>query len=131
MNPPYVMQQSSLHTPALSVAPETGSPQSMSSNTATSSVTRKPILGTGKGVNVKNEIARAAIIPWLQSAMQQEEGYDFFVKSKGRILTIADTLRAYRFARAMLQKYNNTQTPADLEGAANRKVTKVRSQLVP
>ncbi|KAG8931154.1 hypothetical protein FRC03_012157 [Tulasnella sp. 419] len=79
----------------------------------------------GKTVNIKNETARAAIIPWLREQMKKEEGYDSFVKSKGRILTVGEALKGYRFARAMIQKYNNMQTPPDLDGAANRKVTKV------
>jgi len=125
MNQSYVIHQSPLVTPAPSSVRGGGSPQPVQPTSPSSSTARKPVLGTGKGVNVKNEIARAAIIPWLQGMMQMEEEYDYFVKSKGRILSISDTLRAYRFARAMLNKYNNTQTPSDLEGAANRKITKV------
>ncbi|KAG8901046.1 hypothetical protein FRB99_005588 [Tulasnella sp. 403] len=75
--------------------------------------------------NAKNELAKSVIIPWLRGQIEREDGYEAFAKSKGRILTIHEALKGYRFARSMIQKYNNIQTPPDLDGAANRKVTKV------
>lgn len=81
--------------------------------------------------NMKNERARGAIIPWLKSQIQQEDGWEAFAKSKGRILTIHEALKGYRFARTMIHKYSNAVTPGDLDAGANRRVTKVRSPFSP
>lgn len=75
--------------------------------------------------NAKNELAKSVVVPWLRVKFEREEGYGEFAKSKGRILTIHEALKGYRFAKAMIQKYNNAQTPPDLDGAPNRKITKV------
>jgi hypothetical protein len=75
--------------------------------------------------NRKHQLAKAAITPWLRSKMEVEDGYEAFTKSKGKLLSLEEALKGFRFARAMLHKYGNSLTPEDLEGAPSRKITKV------
>lgn len=73
----------------------------------------------------KQQLANSTIIPWLRSQIQLEEGYEAFAKSKGKILSVTEALRCYRFAKRAIDTWNGVEAPDDLSGCAGRKITKV------
>ncbi|KAG9046169.1 hypothetical protein FS837_004924 [Tulasnella sp. UAMH 9824] len=124
---PYTLVQSpqSALPPSPIPSPSTYRPSMIEASSPVSPSPVSEIKAADARRNAKNELAKSVVVPWLRAKFEREEGYPEFAKSKGRILTIHEALKGYRFAKAMIQKYNNAQTPPDLDGAPNRKITKV------
>lgn len=71
----------------------------------------------------------AAIVSWLRHRFSTEDSqnYDSFLRSKGKSLPIEELLRGYRYVEGLINQYNDTRTPSNLEGAPDRKISKVSS----
>lgn len=69
----------------------------------------------------------AVIVTWLRERFAAEDSQSFntFVHSKGKSLPVQDLLRGYRYAAKLIAQYNDTRTPGTLEGAPDRKISKV------
>ena len=69
----------------------------------------------------------AVIVSWLraQFAAEDSQSFNAFIHSKGKSLPVQDLLRGYRYAAKLIAQYNDTRTPGDLEGAPDRKISKV------
>lgn len=69
----------------------------------------------------------AVIVSWLRTRFAAEDPQSFstFIHSKGKSLPVQDLLRGYRYAAKLIAEYNDTRTPSDLEGAPDRKISKV------
>lgn len=69
----------------------------------------------------------AVIVSWLRTRFSAEDSQSFntFIHSKGKSLPVQDLLRGYRYAAKLIAQYNDTRTPGDLEGAPDRKISKV------
>ncbi|KAF8590977.1 hypothetical protein K439DRAFT_1123698 [Ramaria rubella] len=70
------------------------------------------------------EVVNAAIVAYLRSHIQNEDGYIDFAASKGRLLPIPDLLRGYRFATRIVNTWANRKTPPAVEGCPNKRITK-------
>jgi hypothetical protein len=69
----------------------------------------------------------AVIVSWLCERLSAEDPYNYhaFTHSKGKSLPIQDLLRGYRYTARVISQYNDTRTPTELEGAPDRKISKV------
>ncbi|KAG8880584.1 hypothetical protein FRB97_000679 [Tulasnella sp. 331] len=88
------------------------------------SLSPAPSTNTSASRAAKQHLANATIVPWLRSQIQLEDGYDAFVKSKGKILTIVEALKVYRFAKRTIEIWNGAEAPEELVECAGRKITK-------
>ncbi|KAF8483166.1 hypothetical protein JB92DRAFT_3032439 [Gautieria morchelliformis] len=70
------------------------------------------------------EVVNAAIVAYLRSHIQNEEGYLEFAGSKGRLLPIPDLLKGYRFATRIVNTWANRKTPPTIENCPNKRITK-------
>lgn len=68
----------------------------------------------------------AAIVTWLRHRFSTEDPqrYNAFTQSKGKSLPMEDLLQGYRYVAELINQYNDTRTPSDLEGAPDRKISK-------
>ncbi|KAG8884500.1 hypothetical protein FRB98_002363 [Tulasnella sp. 332] len=89
------------------------------------SLSPAPSTNTSASRAAKQHLANATIVPWLRSQIQLEDGYDAFVKSKGKILTIVEALKVYRFAKRTIEIWNGAEAPEELVECAGRKITKL------
>lgn len=65
------------------------------------------------------------IVQWLTPLIQEDpEWKTASFERKTRKLTVAEQLRQFRFVQKQIGIYERTRTPADLEGAANRRIRK-------
>ena len=71
------------------------------------------------------EVVNAAIVAYLRSHIQSEDGYIEFAASKGRLLPIPDLLKGYRFATRIVNAWANRKTPPTIEACPNKRITKV------
>lgn len=71
------------------------------------------------------EVINAAIVAYLRSHIQNEDGYLEFAGSKGRLLPIPDLLKGYRFATRIVNTWANRKTPPTVDGCPNKRITKV------
>lgn len=77
------------------------------------------------------EVVNAAIVAYLRSHIQNEDGYLEFAGSKGRLLPIPDLLKGYRFATRIVNTWANRKTPPTVEGCPNKRITKARGLVWP
>jgi hypothetical protein len=77
------------------------------------------------------EVINAAIVAYLRSHIQKEDGYLEFAGSKGRLLPIPDLLKGYRFATRIVNVWANKKTPPTVEGCPNKRITKVCGHVYP
>ncbi|GJJ06577.1 hypothetical protein Clacol_000770 [Clathrus columnatus] len=83
-----------------------------------------PTFVNHQGGKAPKEIINAAIVAYLRSHIQNEEGYMEFAASKGRLLPIPELLRGYRFAARIVTTWANRKTPPTAEGCGNKRITK-------
>lgn len=113
------------------------SPESLKSPTATSTSTYastpKPAtpIPRPKIINprlIKKSDANPIISAYVQEKIRTSEpdAFEEFNRCKGRVLPVAELLQSYDFAARIIKTYNDTRTPIDLEGAPNKKISKVR-----
>ena len=76
------------------------------------------------------EVVTAAIVAYLRSHIEKEEGYLEFAGSKGRLLPIPDLLKGYRFATRIVNSWANRKTPLNVEGCPNKRITKARMKFI-
>jgi hypothetical protein len=81
-------------------------------------------------VKAPKEVINAAIVAYLRSHIQNEDGYIEFAASKGRLLPIPDLLKGYRFATRIVNTWANRKTPPTIEGCPNKRITKACRQLL-
>jgi hypothetical protein len=72
------------------------------------------------------EVINAAIVAYLRTHIETEDGYYDFAGSKGRLLPIPDLLKGYRFATRIVNAWANRKTPITALGCPNKRITKVR-----
>lgn len=78
------------------------------------------------GAKQPKEVVNAAIVAYLRSHIQTEDGYQDFSNSKGRLLPIPELLKGYRFATRIVNTWANRKTPPTIEGCPNKRITKAR-----
>lgn len=83
------------------------------------------------GAKQPKEVVNAAIVAYLRSHIQTEDGYQDFSNSKGRLLPIPELLKGYRFATRIVNTWANRKTPPTIEGCPNKRITKACTQRVP
>lgn len=108
------------------------------SSASTSSCTSPQIQAETPHINVATKLkstkpkeskpeVNAAIVNWLRQrfSVEDPQNYEAFTSSKGKSLPILDLLRGYRYVADLIKRYNDTRTPSELDGAPDRKISKV------
>ncbi|KAI0768810.1 hypothetical protein BD413DRAFT_478881 [Trametes elegans] len=63
---------------------------------------------------------------WIRGIISKEPEWESFVKNRTRVLKMAEQLEQYKYVQGVIQRYENTTTPVDLEGAGGVTITKAQ-----
>ncbi|KAI0633816.1 hypothetical protein C8Q77DRAFT_1218070 [Trametes polyzona] len=61
---------------------------------------------------------------YIKNIISKEPQWDAFVKNRTRVLKMSEQLEQYKYVQRVIDRFVNTTTPADLQGAGGVTITK-------
>ncbi|KAI8994062.1 hypothetical protein BD414DRAFT_411601 [Trametes punicea] len=65
-----------------------------------------------------------AVGAWIRSIISKEMQWETFVKNRSKVLKMSEQLEQYKYVQRVIDRYEGTMTPVDLEGAGGVTITK-------
>lgn len=107
--------------PSLSSVSMSSAPPPAPTTMAPSAMTVTPTLFGQASSDLDNAIGK-----WIRAIIDKEPEWSTFVENRKKVLTVREQLEQYRYVQRILDRFTNTSTPADLEGAGGVTITKAQ-----
>ncbi|OSC99363.1 hypothetical protein PYCCODRAFT_1373196 [Trametes coccinea BRFM310] len=67
-----------------------------------------------------------AVGAWIKSIISKEPQWETFVKNRSRVLKMSEQLEQYKYVQRVMDRFEKSMTPPDLEGAGGVEITKAQ-----
>ncbi|KAI9059141.1 hypothetical protein FKP32DRAFT_1580421 [Trametes sanguinea] len=67
-----------------------------------------------------------AVGAWIKSIISKEPQWETFVKNRSRVLKMSEQLEQYKYVQRVIDRFEKSMTPPDLEGAGSVEITKAQ-----